>query len=271
MAQPDPVVTQLKNIGALFGLQTAIASVPRFSGSTKAFKTWIKAVEHASAGVEGGEAERTIVRKVLTQRTADGAVADYLLRLAVEHPQFTWPEYKQELTTRFGEVVDKAYAKSVLRKCKQKADESVYVYAERILDLAQDAYTAAQLTEPVVNAQLVEYFTDGLKSHRVARKVLREQPANFRDAIDVAGRENEILKQFSLRNRDDTPMEVDKVEDRGRFKGNCYSCGKSGHMSRDCRVKKKPGVGMKKKVVCFKCKKQGHYKSECPEKDSADS
>ena len=42
-------------------------------------------------------------------------------------------------------------------------------------------------------------------------------------------------------------------------------------MSRDCRVKKKIGIGMKKKVVCFKCKKAGHYKSECPEKDSADS
>ena len=40
----------------------------------------------------------------------------------------------------------------------------------------------------------------------------------------------------------------------------CYSCGKSGHVSRECRNKK-----------CYNCNKDGHFANECPtKKDNKD-
>ena len=47
----------------------------------------------------------------------------------------------------------------------------------------------------------------------------------------------------------------------------CYSCGKQGHISRNCRKRK--DVSQEKgplKVVCFQCEQPGHYARDCPKR-----
>ena len=53
---------------------------------------------------------------------------------------------KTELQTRFAEVIDKSFAFSLLRQVKQKRHESIQIYAERIISLAEDAYQEAANT-----------------------------------------------------------------------------------------------------------------------------
>ena len=50
-----------------------------------------------------------------------------------------------------------------------------------------------------------------------------------------------------------------------QFKGTCRSCGKRGHMAKDCYANKKnQGDEAKKKdMVCWFCRKKGHKKSKC--------
>ena len=46
---------------------------------------------------------------------------------------------------------------------------------------------------------------------------------------------------------------------KGKTHGNCYCCGKIGHIKRDCWAKKKTASNKK----CSHCKKPGHEESKC--------
>ena len=47
--------------------------------------------------------------------------------------------------------------------------------------------------------------------------------------------------------------------------GLCHSCGKRGHLSRNCP---NSDIARKPYITCFRCGKLGHVKSKCPELQS---
>ena len=125
----------------IVGLQHAISShgvlldVKPYTGNQKEFKNWVQGIEK-HARLNGLTEDRI---KLVAFQTSQDAVSDYLDRLLGTNPEYSWAKIKSELATRFAEVSDKTHAFSLLQKVKQKRDESVPVFAERILSLAVQA------------------------------------------------------------------------------------------------------------------------------------
>ena len=78
--------------------------------------------------------------KILAYQASIGSVSGFLQRYLTDHPEHTWAQIKMELATRFAEVTDSQHALMLLRKVKLRPEENVQVYAERLLELADDAF-----------------------------------------------------------------------------------------------------------------------------------
>ena len=112
----------------------------------------------------------------------------------------------------------------MLRKVKQKFQETVHAYAERLLALGED-------------------FIDGLYRDGMKLEVMRDNPDTLNAAVTIASREQNLQKRFQLRlnqskneqavsgNQGQMPMKVDHA----RNKGECHYCKKRGHHIKDCR------------------------------------
>jgi hypothetical protein len=79
------------------------------------------------------------------------------------------------------------------------------------------------------------------------------------------------IGRFRARPRDPDAIEIDNLQKRPNAGGKtitCYACGKTGHMSKDCRSKNKVrreiNNNTERTVTYYACNKTGHYSKECP-------
>ena len=69
-----------------------------------------------------------------------GCVSDFLQRYLGMNEDITWVNLKAELASRFAEITDNQHDFMLLRKLKQAREESVQMFAERMLTLTEEAY-----------------------------------------------------------------------------------------------------------------------------------
>ena len=269
--QQQEVVNELKKIVTSLVTSQVIAGVTPYKGETKDFKRWVRDIERHVRAIAGNDESRI---SVATQ-TSQGIVAYFLFRYRNDHGHFTWQELKDELSNRFGDIVDASTALTQLRRMKQNSGESVTVFAERILDKASDAYPEEPLDEPLISRQLVDIYVDGLQEPFVARKIMRDDPQNFQAAVNLAVKETRLTKKFALRKRlpgesssqRHTPMEVDSLEQNPSI-----NKGVAQLQSHDCPVKNHMGRYEPRwenfhrpafRGQCFTCGSYGHMAREC--------
>ncbi|MCF1458970.1 MAG: retrotransposon gag domain-containing protein [Shewanella sp.] len=257
--------------------------VPTYDGTPSKFKDWVKAL--GKYGMLTGCDDEKL--KLLALQTSQGALSDFIHRWISTHQQKSWKDLKTELQTRFSEVVDRSYALSLLRQVKQKRDESVQIYAERLISLAEDAYQEAANTTELgqIERQLVGYFTDGLYYDFLKMKVMRDNPERLQTAVGIAMQEQNVRKRFNLRTgrdfegRREEPMEVDASKPK-----RCQLCRKLGHEATTCRVRKREhaeAVQMvraqtqaqpptetgqqdrRASIRCWYCNQEGHIRARC--------
>ena len=253
------VVGELQRLVGSMVVTQVLTNIKPFGGDPKDYRRWIKDVERHIQAVGGGDDNRIAV----AVQSSKGVVADFLFRYRTDHPGATWQNLKDELATRFSDVIDAAHALAQLRRMKQAANESVTVFAERLLDRAADAFVGEQLDQPLIARQLIDAYTDGLLDNQSAKKILRENPQTFAGAVDLAVAETRFAKKCEARKRGPEsttdrhePMEIGSVEQKKKDV-TCYNCKKVGHIAKNCRAPKQE-VG-----PCFRCKKMGHLKKDC--------
>ena len=209
MALPAEVVTQnFRELQYELRLQSLAKQVQPFNGeSSRSLRNWMR--DMTKIGLTVGSDDEKM--KILSLQTLKGGAAEYYSRLLRTNPQITWTEIVNALRARFSDQADQQLAAQKLKRVKQKSGESVQSFAERIIDLAEEAFATVILTPPLIQQQLKDIFLEGVRNDAVARKIIRLRPVMLDAALQVAIEEELTAKTFQLR-RNDEPMEVDNVQ-----------------------------------------------------------
>ena len=248
---------QMGLLSANLGTQGSIAAVKPFTGNPSEYKSWISDIDKYALIFSVPEHKKAL----LAYQTARGVVSEFIGRCLQEVPdgQVDWRRLKKDLAKRFGDIVDPGYALALLQKEKQKKDESVQFYAERLLTRAEEAFPDSDLqVDEAVERQLLQIFVDGLAHDFLKVKLLRESPATFKRAVEVATNEQDLKRKIELRMgrkpdmlRDSFRMSTHANEqghepmdvDHARRHAGCYLCGNPRHLARDCPQKNRKQAG----------------------------
>ena len=297
--------TTLTNFNTTLSQQGISTLIPNYDGQTTKCREWLAAVDKYG-DIHRFSDEKKINAAFLTARSS---AEDFIRRWRVGTPaaQQTWANLSAALVNHFGAVVDSNHALDLLRKIRQGPQENVCLYGERLFLLSKDAYSAAEMADPTSYAlaqrQLVSYFTDGLQDRATKLRIMRQAPADLNGALAIARDEMNLMRRFELRNgpsyRRPTesgqtiePMEVNQVRTR-----TCHSCGKAGHMARDCSRRQSRdeqcllcgsnrhstehcgrnnrdrrhvnSVDKQQPNGCFLCGSLDHWKRDCPKNSRA--
>ena len=200
---------------------TLASTIRTFNGEgSKQFKAWLKDVERVGLQVEK-DPERM---RALVLQTLSGGAADFFVRFLKEDPNPTWNAMRAALSDRFSDYSDVQYSRQELSKLSQRKGECVRNFGERILNLAEDAFPAEDLGNSMIQGRLIEILLNGVRDDRVARKLIRDRPETFEEAMRMARFEQQTSRAYEMRKfRTEEPMEIDSMDSRNELRrvGDC--------------------------------------------------
>jgi len=203
-----------------------------FDGNTKQYESWVKEIEKAAF------LSRLNDQKIqlLAYQYSTGFVSDYIKRYLESGERTSWNELKVNLASRFSSAIDGPKAFEILLGIRQRPDEPVTFYAERLLDAAKTAYPhQTEHTRPIIESQLLSIFLSGIWDREIRAQVERCAPKTFDEAYTLALREQQINSRcVPRRNRPErnshfgnhaardghSPMEVDHLRRGHYYNGN---------------------------------------------------
>ena len=228
--------TQLAGLSTVIGALGISQIVHPFEGDSKIFKDWVRSIEKY-ASLTGLTDDRV---QIMAYQSCGGgeAVSDFIQRYLRDNVGNNWGQLKTELTSRFAKISDPQYAFVLLRKIKQRPEENVQLYAERLLSLAEEAFKGQNGGVAAIERQLVGFFVDGLVHDYLKMRVMRKKSATLQAAVAFAMTEQNLRKRFNLRIGWVTdsnvchiePMEIDHLWPTKH----CFKCNKLEHCARDC-------------------------------------
>ena len=271
MAEGQDIAQMVGQMGAMtraLNAQGVTQMVRTFSGEAKDFRDWVKSIDKCHV-LMGGDVE---TKMMIAYQTSSGVVSDFIHRClnTVAVGDRPWDNLYQQLSHRFAEVTDEQHALALLRRLYQRPGESVPMFAERVQALAAEAFPGAMHVEPV-QKQVIGYLIDGLRYDYLKLKIMRSNPADFEEAVQLATEEQNLRHKFALRTshrfpeeqREEAPMEIDHSR-----RGGCFRCGRK-HRAADCTKVRRVELATRSSrtgpVTCWHCGKRGHIRRNCPQ------
>ena len=194
-------------------MQNLSKHVRTFHGEGHAkFQAWLTDMDQLAITVDSGR------MCVLASLTLGGPAGTFVSRILKETPQVQWTTLRKKLRERYSDASDIAFAQEQCRQMRQKKDESVQNFAERLRTSAADAFD--NLTTPDTQRTLVEIFQKGIQSDHLSRRLIRKKFPTLDQAVDCAVDEARADRCFQLC-RDKPapvePMDIDAVRTDDRL------------------------------------------------------
>ena len=185
----NKVKTLLENQGA--------HNIPPYYGDPKLFNIWVKRVEKQA--ILSGADDAHI--KNLAYQTSDGPISDWIRRriTSATYAHESWDLFKASLAQRFAEVSDPQFAFTLLKRERQRSNEPVVMWAERLINLINSAFLNQTVNSDLIDRQCIGFFIDGLISNSLKFKLIRANPDTLQKAIDTAVEEENLQRRFELR------------------------------------------------------------------------
>ena len=178
-------------------------------GDGSKFTQWTKDMERVRIALQAND-ERM---RFISLQTLSGQAAEFAAGLIKADPNMTWDQLHSHLRSRYSDLADTMFARQKLKRTRQKNGESVQNFYQRIISLAEESYPGHNLTNNVLQEQLIEIFVDGLLDNSMAKRLLRARPGNMTAALHLATQEQQATRTYELR-RGEQPMEVDVIHGR---------------------------------------------------------
>ena len=158
------------------------------------------------------------------------------------------------LSNYFKPAKNLPYNRHLFRQTKQAEDETMAQFVTRLRQAARDC-DFGENTNDFIRDQVI----DKCHSEQLRTKFLAEKDLTLEKVLTIAAAKELSVKQSALIAGEKAFSIKSHKKTAATTTPKCGRCGKSGHMSKDCRCTQN--------VVCYNCDKKGHFASQCRQKE----